>query len=209
MDKQKDDCEARTLLVLAIGVGFGVVIGAAFYAAAFPMFQSEKWAAWVQAIGSIGAILAAIWIASRQTDRERTVARDSAKVRLIFCEGAIYELHTALWFAAKSARIVGDLLSDPATRASPVLESSMGFVGENLDRISSLSARIEWEAFLIAMPEKAEFVRKTITGLSYFGKISNTRGIAADEYDRERVYQLLFNFEALLENQDFLTLSAN
>lgn len=59
------------------------------------------------------------------------------------------------------------------------------------------------------MPEKVEFVRKTISGLSYFGQISNTRGIAADEYDRERIYQLLFNFEALLENQDFLTLSAN
>lgn len=209
MGKQKDDCEARTLLALAIGVGFGGVIGAASYAAVYPMFQSEKWAAWVQAVGSIGAILAAIWIATRQTDRERAAAKDGAKVKLIFCESAIYELHNALWAAAKAAYAVDDLLKNPTTIDSPALVGHMGRVGENLDRAVSLFGRIEWDAFLVAMPEKAEFARKTIAGLSYFGRISNTMGVAADEAERDRIQQILVSFEVLLENEDFLTLSAS
>ncbi|MGR7948861.1 hypothetical protein ACU6HM_06245 [Alcaligenes sp. RM2] len=53
---KKKDCEALTLIALAVGVGFGAVIGMATLAAAHPIFQSENWAAWIQALGSIGAI---------------------------------------------------------------------------------------------------------------------------------------------------------
>lgn len=57
---EKKDCEARTLTALGVGVGFGVIIGAALLASFYPMFQSEKWAAWVQAIGSVLAIFTAV-----------------------------------------------------------------------------------------------------------------------------------------------------
>ncbi len=130
-------------------------------------------------------------------------------MKLIFCEGAIYELQNALRAAAKATYEVDDLLMDPTTSDSPALDGHMGCVGENLDRAVSLFRRIEWDAFLVAMPEKAEFVRKTIAGLSYIGRISNTRGLAADEAERDRIQQTLVSFEALLENEDFLTLSDN
>lgn len=60
---KKEGCEARTLIVLAVGVGFGLIIGAAVLAAAYPVFQSENWAAWIQAIGSIAAIAGAVFAA--------------------------------------------------------------------------------------------------------------------------------------------------
>lgn len=56
MGEKKESCEARTLIALMVGVGFGVVIGVAVLVATYPFFQSKDWAAWVQAFGSIGAI---------------------------------------------------------------------------------------------------------------------------------------------------------
>lgn len=77
MSEKKEDCEARTLMALAVGVGFGVLIGAALLASFNPMFQSKEWAAWVQALGSVGAILAAVWVSYRQFEHSRAVQRES------------------------------------------------------------------------------------------------------------------------------------
>lgn len=73
---KKEDCEARTLTALGVGVGFGVLIGAALLASFYPMFQSEKWAAWLQAIGSIIAILVAIKVAARQSETSRQLQKE-------------------------------------------------------------------------------------------------------------------------------------
>lgn len=59
---KKEDCEARTLIALVVGVGFGVLIGSALLASFYPIFQSKEWAAWVQALGSVGAIVVAVFI---------------------------------------------------------------------------------------------------------------------------------------------------
>jgi hypothetical protein len=84
---EKEDCEARTLGALAVGVGFGMLIGAALLTSFYPTFQSKEWAAWVQALGSIGAILVAIFISywgtksavRNQLDRE---ARERSRLEL-------------------------------------------------------------------------------------------------------------------------------
>ncbi len=60
MNKDKCDCQGLMMAALAIGAGLGVIAGMAIYAAAYPVFQSEKWAAWVQAVGSLGAIFSAV-----------------------------------------------------------------------------------------------------------------------------------------------------
>lgn len=44
------------LLGGVIGVLIGIAIGMALLSYAYPVFQSENWAAWVQAVGSIGAV---------------------------------------------------------------------------------------------------------------------------------------------------------
>ncbi|MCK1595555.1 hypothetical protein [Bradyrhizobium sp. 164] len=38
--------------------------------------KSEVWAAWFQAVGSVGAIVAAIWVARHQTNVTRTIAKE-------------------------------------------------------------------------------------------------------------------------------------
>ncbi|ACR29185.1 MULTISPECIES: hypothetical protein [Burkholderia] len=48
----------------------------------WPPAQSSDWAAWVQAVGSIGAIVAATKIASQQADRDRKLRRDELHERV-------------------------------------------------------------------------------------------------------------------------------
>lgn len=68
----KEVCEARTLVALAVGVGFGVLIGIALLVSFYPMLQSKEWAAWVQAIGSIGAILMTGYVFRRERAVEKS-----------------------------------------------------------------------------------------------------------------------------------------
>src|SRR5690554_5711321 len=60
VEKEKRFSEDFVIAVLLIGVAAGVVSGMAIYAFAFPIFQSERWAAWVQAAGVIGAVGVAV-----------------------------------------------------------------------------------------------------------------------------------------------------
>lgn len=86
MSEKKEDCEARTLIALAVGVGFGVIIGAAALAAAYPLFQSEEWAAWIQAIGSIAAIAGAVFAAregAKATARLKEVRQKRAVLAVV------------------------------------------------------------------------------------------------------------------------------
>ncbi|WP_052382362.1 hypothetical protein [Paraburkholderia kururiensis] len=53
--------------LFTVAVFMGVVVTAFIR---WPPAQSSDWAAWLQAVGSIGAIVGAIWIASAQSRRE-------------------------------------------------------------------------------------------------------------------------------------------
>lgn len=77
MDDGKRYTEYGLLGALAIGLAAGLLAGMAIYAAAYPAFQSSEWAAWVQAVGSIGAVLGAIWISNR--NRSEQVAEEKRK----------------------------------------------------------------------------------------------------------------------------------
>lgn len=79
----KEDYEASTLLALAIGTAIGVVIGAAFYAAAYPIFQSENWAVWVQAIGVLTGVGVAVGTPIWQQNKKRAeVAEQDKRLKL-------------------------------------------------------------------------------------------------------------------------------
>lgn len=75
MDKKEKDC-GLLIAVLLAGVVFGIVAGAVGLSLLYPAFQSDEWAAWVQAFGSIGAIVAAVIIAKHQSEKSREMLRD-------------------------------------------------------------------------------------------------------------------------------------
>lgn len=73
MDKKEKDCAYWIGLLLA-GLVLGVIAGLAIAGTAYPIYQSDKWAAWMQAFGSIGAIVGAVWLffaGAKQKERER------------------------------------------------------------------------------------------------------------------------------------------
>jgi len=78
-DMKTEGCEARTLVALVVGAGFGVIVGVATLAVAYPIFQSKEWASWVQAIGSIGAIIGAIAISKRTFDSDRKLRLEAER----------------------------------------------------------------------------------------------------------------------------------
>ncbi|GHC52623.1 hypothetical protein GCM10010096_25960 [Alcaligenes pakistanensis] len=100
-----EGCEARTLVALVVGVGFGVVIGIATLAAAHPAFQSKEWAAWVQALGSIGAIAAAIFIMKHQSKVQMEERRQEKKIFLETVSGLMEGIRTRL-IAAENKKLV-------------------------------------------------------------------------------------------------------
>jgi hypothetical protein len=96
MDDGKRYTEYGLFGALAIGLAAGLLAGMAIYAAAYPAFQSQEWAAWVQAIGSVGAIAAAIALgqqqhstglklqrAQAQLDRERREREESSEAERV------------------------------------------------------------------------------------------------------------------------------
>lgn len=74
MGKKNKDC-VYWVAVLFVGLALGVVGGLAIAGIAYPIYQSEKWAAWVQAIGSIAAIAGSLWVARSQAkaDLQRVI----------------------------------------------------------------------------------------------------------------------------------------
>jgi len=81
--KKNKDC-VYWVAVLFVGLALGVVGGLAIAGIAYPIYQSEKWAAWVQALGSIGAIVGAVWLffaGLKQKERER---RDEYATHILF-----------------------------------------------------------------------------------------------------------------------------
>lgn len=55
MDK-KEKGSAYWIMVLLAGLVLGVIAGLAIADFSYPLYQSDKWASWVQAVGSIGAV---------------------------------------------------------------------------------------------------------------------------------------------------------
>ncbi len=114
---QNEDCEARTLVALAVGVGLGVIIGAGAYATAYPIFQSDNWAAWASAVATATASIVALHVAHRarsgehkkqlggaiivahQIRHQLVLARHTVRHEIlpIFAEGFNSSLHRGQW----------------------------------------------------------------------------------------------------------------
>ena len=85
MDQKEKDC-AYWMVVLSAGLVLGVIAGLAIAGIAYPIYQSEKWAAWVQAFGSIGAIVSAIYLLHKQfliQDEQRKKLERDEEIRLL------------------------------------------------------------------------------------------------------------------------------
>ncbi|WP_368639457.1 hypothetical protein ABRZ04_10480 [Castellaniella ginsengisoli] len=70
MNEEKRYSEYSLYTFLAIGLAAGLVAGMAIYAAAYPAFQSNEWAAWAQAFFTVVGIGAAWRIMHRQHQLE-------------------------------------------------------------------------------------------------------------------------------------------
>jgi hypothetical protein len=131
----------------------------------WPPAQSSDWAAWVQAVGSIGAIIGAIWIASEQTRREH-VRRESETERasyLLSSELAWLSLDVLgfmnQFFGIKSGELYGSIMSDDD-------------IANLLDRIAWCRQRAEHKGQLAmlgdlrgALMATVRFVRRKETSL--------------------------------------------
>lgn len=118
MKNKKRFGEELLIAVLLIGVLAGVVAGVAIYAFAYPIFQSQIWAAWVQAIGSIAAIWFAVSVSRkelkqaieserRQAAHFRKMAKQQRKAKIqaevskidavdYLCRGVLQSIHQCL-----------------------------------------------------------------------------------------------------------------
>lgn len=85
MEKKKKDC-GTLIAVLLTGVVFGAIAGMVLLSLFYPVFQSDKWAAWVQAVGSIGAIMGSYFIGSHLSGKSHELEllrrEDEAEKRL-------------------------------------------------------------------------------------------------------------------------------
>lgn len=87
---------------IPLGTIAGVIGASAYFY--HPATSSEAVAAWVQAIGSIGAILAAVWVAHRQYEQTRQLELERAKADAAkeqaeteaFVQAVVQEL-TTIW----------------------------------------------------------------------------------------------------------------
>lgn len=103
MGQQKDKDSDLLIAVLLAGLVLGIVGGLAIAGIAYPIYQSEKWAAWVQAFGSIGAIVAAIYIMEKGRKHQGRVkqlhddeAVKSAANSIITALSTIYNIERSL-----------------------------------------------------------------------------------------------------------------
>lgn len=65
----------NNLTLLTVMAGFGLLVNLVVLGRAYGLNKSD-WAAWVQAVGSITAIGAAVWISSAEAQRERKRRQD-------------------------------------------------------------------------------------------------------------------------------------
>lgn len=109
--EKKENC-AYLATILMTGVILGFITGIVTISLFYPIFQSDQWAAWVQAIGSIGAILGAIYIMKKSDNLRKAneknierrkfkhhieILRHSAKVAsntLTELNNKYYEIHS-------------------------------------------------------------------------------------------------------------------
>lgn len=61
------------LAALAAGATIGAISGMAIYAFAYPVFQSDEWAAWVQAVGSIAAVASGFYLNYSNQRKEKLI----------------------------------------------------------------------------------------------------------------------------------------
>jgi len=156
--------------------------------------SSEEWAAWVQAIGSIAAIFAAIWIASRQhrnavtRERGRQVAQAKQVARL--CTLFSTQLFECLAETVDACEINNrDLVGHQFSRLQEVIEFSRAVnVAEipgnalwpfMLLRVIAAQSRNYADSFLEAAPPPFGYLQQRIEKLLIEAGKANHEVVAA------------------------------
>lgn len=86
--------------VLLIGLAFGLIGGMAIYAVAYPVFQSKYWWDIATAVGTVGAVIVALWQSRASHAREDARVRKEAEVTLVRARLAAQRLRLPLSIAS-------------------------------------------------------------------------------------------------------------
>jgi hypothetical protein len=103
------------VLVVSAILGTGV-----YQFVCWSQLSRSDWAAWVQAVGSIGAILAAVWVSYNQHEKQMEVAKQRVTEEIL---GMLYSLRSEIETSIQSIQDnIGVLLSQPA--ATPAFRTT-------------------------------------------------------------------------------------
>lgn len=185
--------------------GLGLLVLAAIFAANYPE-NSSDWAAWVQAVGSIGAILAAIQISRAEGRRQKLNSINEAKIKLFLKKNCIYKIHDCLRKTSISVSSYVCLMSRLGSSCESAINRHALDAAASLESALFLSQGIEWDLFLVALPAKTKEISQVLSGFAYMENRRDLKSMVMDELDGNRVHALLASYESLLEKEEFITL---
>jgi hypothetical protein len=196
MNGEKRHAVYGMCVFLVIGMVIGAIVGIAIYVLAHPAFQSIEGAAWVQAIGSILAVVAAIFISTHQAKRTR---ENQEEIRRAQLDGVVSIARLASGTAVKQRKVFQDKEKYPDYEkmrklCAPALEElALAFSGVDFHQApyayvaqEAINMKITLQRIARTMREDMEVNRESmVKALASVGKqlsknMKTIRAISAD-----------------------------
>jgi len=165
--KKKEGIMERDLLrLLQACVGIVVLLATTLLVfGLFPSMSSEAGAAWIQAVGSIGAILSAIWVMSAQNRAAEKRDREEIRHFLLALRDEIYVLATA--FAERSGKSLLERDDGAFFLKIPVTEAAFAIYNSSADKVGRVKNDILRQNIVITYARAFGFI-KTIQMNNHF-----------------------------------------
>lgn len=158
--------ERDLLRVLQACVGIVVLLATTLLIfGLFPGMKSEAGAAWIQAVGSIGAILSAIWVMGAQNRAAEKRDQEEIKHFLLALRDEIYVLATA--FAERSGKTLLEKDEGAFLMKIPVTEAAFAIYNSSADKVGRIKNDILRQKIVITYARAFGFI-KTIQLNNHF-----------------------------------------
>lgn len=149
--------------VLALSTFISAAVASLFL---YPIKEAGHVAAWVQAVGSIGAIVGAIYTVQKPILEGRA---DAAK-RLVLYDSKLFEMEAAIdefgFHISNVSNDYGEVTG--ISRSEESVLAAQKAVLESLDKILLNESKIGLELFVVRDPRTLNFVRDFKRSLNYF-----------------------------------------
>lgn len=150
--------ERDLLRVLQACVGIVVLFATALLIfGLFPSMKSEAGAAWIQAVGSIGAILSAIWVMGAQTRSAEKRDEEEIKHFLLALRDEIYVLSTA--FAERSGKTLLEKDEGAFFMKIPVTEAAFVIYNSSADKVGRIKDDITRQKIVVTYARAFGFIK--------------------------------------------------